>query len=284
VQVWAKSYGVAMAEASGDAATRSLAGAGAAGYQPRMKKTPARDTASARSKRARANGAAATKPARAATNGGAPTPRAEPAEPLVIAVPKGRVLSSLAKRFAALGLDPQVLLADDRTLVRDDPRAGLRFLLLKPDDVPTYVEYGAADLGVVGRDVLLEREYDLYAPLDLGIGICHMAVAGKPHTDASRHTLRVATKFTNIANRYFLSKGQQVDIVYVQGSVELAPITGLADVIVDLVESGETLRQNGLTELEFICPISSVIVANRVALKLKRSVIGPLLEALRQSA
>jgi ATP phosphoribosyltransferase len=206
------------------------------------------------------------------------------ASPLVIAVPKGRVLSSLAKRFASVGLDPQVLLADDRTLVRDDPRAGLRFLLLKPDDVPTYVEYGAADLGVVGRDVLLEREYDLYAPLDLGIGVCRMAVAGKPLTAAPERTLRVATKFTNIANRYFLSKGQQVDVVYVQGSVELAPLTGLADVIVDLVESGETLRQNGLVELEFICPISSVIVANRVALKLKRAQIGPLLEALRPSA
>jgi ATP phosphoribosyltransferase len=204
--------------------------------------------------------------------------------PLVLAVPKGRVLPKLAKRFAPLGLDPNVLLADDRTLVRDDPTTGLRFLLLKPDDVPTYVEYGAADLGVVGRDVLLEREYDLYAPLDLGIGICRMAVAGKPEWSARGHTMRVATKFPNIANRFFLSKGQQVDLVYVQGSVELAPITGLADVIVDLVESGETLRQNGLAELELICSVSSVVVANRVALKLKRAQINPLLEALRQSA
>src|ERR1700712_4478516 len=170
--------------------------------------------------------------------------------PLVMAVPKGRVLSKLAKRFAPLGLDPNVLLADDRTLVRDDPKTNLRFLLLKPDDVPTYVEYGAADLGVVGRDVLLEREYDLYAPLDLGIGVCRMVVAGKPNTPTPVRTLRVATKFANIANRYFLSKGQQVDVVYVQGSVELAPLTGLADVIVDIVESGETLRQNGLSVLE----------------------------------
>jgi ATP phosphoribosyltransferase len=204
-------------------------------------------------------------------------------EPLIIAVPKGRVLRALAKRFAPLGLDPAVLLADDRTLVRDDPKTNLRFLLLKPDDVPTYVEYGAADLGVVGRDVLLEREYDLYAPLDLGIGVCRMVVAGRPNIEAPARTLRVATKFANIANRYFLSKGQQVDVVYVQGSVELAPLTGLADVIVDLVESGETLRQNGLCELEVICPISSVVVANRVALKLKRAQIGPLLDALRGS-
>ncbi|MEY4577186.1 MAG: hypothetical protein RL701_1889, partial [Pseudomonadota bacterium] len=205
-------------------------------------------------------------------------------EPLVIAVPKGRILPKLAKRLEQIGLDPRVLLADDRTLVRDDPHTNLRFLLLKPDDVPTYVEYGSADLGVVGRDVLLEREYDLYAPLDLGIGVCRMVVAGKQLTAAPGRTLRVATKFTNIANRYFLSQGQQVDVVYVQGSVELAPLTGLADVIVDIVESGETLRQNGLTELEFICPISSVVVANRVALKLKREAIMKLLAVLGASA
>jgi ATP phosphoribosyltransferase len=200
---------------------------------------------------------------------------------LVVAIPKGRVLSALAKRLAPLGVQRETLLADDRTLVRDDPQSNLRFLLLKPDDVPTYVEYGTADLGIVGRDVLLEREYDLYAPLDLGIGICRMVVAGKPESRPPGRTLRVATKFTNIASRYFLSKGQQVDIVYVQGSVELAPLTGLADLIVDIVESGETLRQNGLCELEVICPISSVIVVNRVALKLKRTSIGPLLDTLR---
>jgi len=214
-----------------------------------------------------------------------PTARSQrdSAEPLVVAIPKGRVLSALAKRLAPLGVQREILLADDRTLVRDDPTTNLRFLLLKPDDVPTYVEYGAADLGIVGRDVLLEREYDLYTPFDLGIGICRMVVAGKLGAQPVGRTLRVATKFTNIASRYFLSKGQQVDVVYVQGSVELAPLTGLADVIVDLVESGETLRQNGLCELEFICPISSVLVANRVALKLKRAAIAPLIDALHTS-
>jgi ATP phosphoribosyltransferase len=212
----------------------------------------------------------------------APPPIAPGAPRLVIAIPKGRVLSALAKRLAPLGVDREVLLADDRTLVRDDPTTQLRFLLLKPDDVPTYVEYGSADLGIVGRDVLLEREYDVYAPLDLGIGICRMVVAGQPGTQLPSRTLRVATKFPNIASRFFLGKGQQVDLVYVQGSVELAPLTGLADVIVDLVESGETLRQNGLAELELICPISSVMIANRVALKLKRASIAPLLEGLRR--
>lgn len=224
-------------------------------------------------------------PRRAPTTGAAAAARVVAPSPLsgprlVIAIPKGRVLKQLAKRLAPLGVAAETLMADDRTLVRDDPSTNIRFLLLKPDDVPTYVEYGAADLGIVGRDVLLEREYDLYAPLDLGIGICKMVVAGKSNDHPPGRTLRVATKFTTIASRYFLGKGQQVDLVYVQGSVELAPLTGLADVIVDLVESGETLRQNGLVELEYICPISSVVVANRVALKLKRAVIAPLLETL----
>jgi ATP phosphoribosyltransferase len=218
------------------------------------------------------------------------TPRSKPrstraraghAPEVVIAVPKGRVLSAIAERVARAGVDGRVLLRDDRTLVRDDAGSRIRFLLLKPDDVPTYVEYGAADLGIVGRDILMEREYDLYAPLDLGIGRCRMVVAGKAgELDGSGRTLRVATKFTNIARRYFLRKGEQVDFVYVQSSVELAPLTGLADLIVDLVESGATLRENGLVEREFICDISSVVIANRVALKLKREPIGRLLAVL----
>jgi ATP phosphoribosyltransferase len=218
----------------------------------------------------------------ASTPAASPKPSVQPS--LVVAIPKGRVLKQLAARLSPLGVDRDVLLADDRTLVRDDPTTGIRFLLLKPDDVPTYVEYGSADLGIVGRDVLLEREYDLYAPLDLGIGICRMAVAGLAQAHPPGRTLRVATKFPNIASRYFLGKGQQVDLVYVQGSVELAPLTGLADVIVDLVESGETLRQNGLSELELICPISSVVIANRVALKLKRGIIAPLLQTLAEKS
>jgi ATP phosphoribosyltransferase len=159
----------------------------------------------------------------------------------------------------------------------------VRFLLLKPDDVPTYVEYGAADLGVVGRDVLLERDYDLYVPLDLGIGICKMAVAGlagKPPPVDQLRPLRVATKFVNVATRYYREQRRQVEIIYVQGSVELAPITGLADVIVDIVESGETLRQNGLEVFEHVTDISSVVIANVAAFKLAREPIRKLLAAL----
>jgi len=209
---------------------------------------------------------------------------AEPSPGTVtIAVPKGRVLKSLAKRFARAGVDPVVLLDDDRRLVRATDDGSVRFLLLKPDDVPTYVEYGAADLGVVGRDVLLEREYDLYVPLDLGIGICKMAVcgmAGRAPRNNDLRPLRVATKFVNIATRYYREQKRQVEIIYVQGSVELAPITGLADVIVDLVETGETLRQNGLEVFEDIVDISSVVIANVAAFKLEREPIRKLLAAL----
>ncbi|MFW6051256.1 MAG: ATP phosphoribosyltransferase [Myxococcota bacterium] len=202
----------------------------------------------------------------------------------MVAVPKGRVLGQLAERLRAAGLDGDVLLEEDRRLIREDPANGLRYLLLKPDDVPTYVEYGAADVGVVGRDVLLEREYDLYSPIDLGIGRCRMTVAGLPdasYPNITGRTLRVATKFPNVAQRHFLTKGQPVEIIFVQGSVELAPLTGLSDCIVDLVESGETLRRNGLVELELVCDVTSVIVANRVGLKLKRRALTPLLAALR---
>jgi ATP phosphoribosyltransferase len=204
-------------------------------------------------------------------------------QPITIAVPKGRVLKSLAARFARAGVEPSVLLEDDRRLVRTSHDGSVRFLLLKPDDVPTYVEYGAADLGVVGRDVLLEREYDLYVPLDLGVGRCKLAVcglAGKPPSGEQLRPLRVATKFPRSATRYYQQQRRQVEVVYVQGSVELAPITGLSDVIVDLVETGETLRQNGLEVFEDVAEISSVVIANVAAFKLQREPIRKLLAAL----
>lgn len=200
---------------------------------------------------------------------------------LVVAVPKGRVLKALAARFERAGVSSKQLLSDDRRLVRVDPTTGMTFLLVKPDDVPTYVEYGAADLGIAGRDVLLEREYDLYAPLDLGVGVCRMVVAGPAEARPVREPLRVATKYPQVASRHFLAQGLNVELIYVQGSVELAPITGLADVIVDLVESGETLRQNGLVVKEHVADVSSVVVVNRARMKLKRSAIAAFLNVLR---
>lgn len=207
--------------------------------------------------------------------------------PVVVAIPKGRVQKQLGPSLARAGIDPAVLLEDDRRLVREDPRANVRFLLLKPDDVPTYVEYGAADLGIVGRDVLMEREADLYVPLDLGIGRCRMMVCGvtggSMPDPRDGKVLRVATKFTNVASRHFRAKGRAVELIFVQGSVELAPLTGLADVIVDLVETGETLRQNGLSPYELVTEVSSVVVANRAGYKLHRERIDRLLSALAPS-
>ena len=195
------------------------------------------------------------------------------------------MLKQLVPRLAKAGIDGSVLLEDNRQLIREDPKYGVRFLLLKPDDVPTYVEYGAADLGVVGRDVLLEREADLFAPVDLGIGICKLMVCGiaggSLPEETSGRALRVATKFPNLASRHFRAKGRAIELIFVQGSVELAPLTGLADVIVDLVETGETLKQNGLEPYEMVCDVSSVVVANRAGLKLHRERIEPLLDALR---
>ncbi|MGD8608620.1 MAG: ATP phosphoribosyltransferase [Myxococcales bacterium] len=204
---------------------------------------------------------------------------------VVIAVPKGRILDQLSHRLERAGIATEALTANSRKLVREDEKSGLRYLLLKPDDVPTYVEYGAADLGVVGRDVLMERNYDVLAPVDLGIGQCQMMVCGLPDERLTRERerpLRVATKFPHIAERHFRAKGVPVELIFCQGSVELAPLTGLADVIVDLVETGETLRQNGLVTLEKVADISSVLIANRAGIKLRRNAIQPILDALRQ--
>ncbi len=202
---------------------------------------------------------------------------------LTIALPKGRVLRAVAPLFARAVGDADVLLADDRSLVREIPGGRLRFLLLKPDDVPTYVEYGAADLGVCGRDVLMERPSDLYQPLDLGIGRCRMVVAGLAGQPGPTGVPRVATQYPRCTTEHFARRGVQAEVISVRGSVELAPLVGLADLIVDLVETGATLLQNGLEEREEIARISSVLVANRAAYKMRQEVVGPLLDALRSA-
>jgi ATP phosphoribosyltransferase len=206
--------------------------------------------------------------------------------PLTIAVPKGRILKPLGALLARAGLETAPLFADDRTLIRQ-VSPDLRFLLLKPDDVPTYVEYGAADLGVCGRDILDERGSDLYRPLDLGIGRCRMIVAGPVKDRATvpdgASLPRVATKYPRTAAAHFARRGVQAEVVYVQGSVELAPLTGLAELIVDLVETGATLVQNGLEEREEVGRISSMLVANRASFKLRQDVVGPLVQRLREA-
>src|SRR5882672_9515469 len=202
------------------------------------------------------------------------------ARPLTIAVPKGRVLKVLGPLFGKAGLDALTLDADDRRLIHLTADGKMRFLLLKPDDVPTYVEFGAADLGVSGRDILLERRYDLYQPLDLGIGRCRMVVAAPIDRGPTPDVPRIATKYPRIASDHFAARGVQAEVIFVQGSVELAPLVGLADLIVDLVETGSTLRENHLVVLEDVVAISSVVVANRAAYKLRSAEIGPLLEAL----
>ncbi len=197
--------------------------------------------------------------------------------PLTIGIPKGRVAAQLSPLLEQAGIGTKNLLADDRRLVRESDDGKVRFLLLKPDDVPTYVEYGVADLGISGRDVLLERRYDLYQPLDLGIGRCRMVVAGPKDVVVGQRP-RVATKFPRIASEHFARRGIQAEVIYVGGSVELSPLVGLSDVIVDIVESGSTLRENNLEVLEHICDISSVLVANRSLYKLRHAEIAPLVE------
>ncbi len=200
--------------------------------------------------------------------------------PLTFAVPKGRMLKPLIALFNNSGIDADALKSDDRRLVKPSADGRFRFLLLKPDDVPTYVEYGAADVGVSGRDVLLERDYGLYQPLDLGMGVCRMVVAGPKH-GKPRDVPRVATKYPSIAAKYFQTKGTPVEIVFVQGSVELAPLVGLADLIVDIVETGSTLKENDLVIKDEIHPISSVVVVNRAQFKLRSAAISALLKGLR---
>ncbi len=214
--------------------------------------------------------------------------------PVTIALPKGRTLGPVSALFARAGVTAEgggpladALREDSRALVRR-ARFGesrLDLLLLKPDDVPTYVEYGTADLGVCGRDVLVEREVDVYQPVDLGIGRCRLVVAGRVGSDPDRATRmpRVATKYPRTAAAHFARRGVQVEVVNVQGSVELAPLTGLADLIVDLVETGATLVQNGLEVKGEIARVSTMLVANRACYKLRTETLGPLVSAIRDA-
>ncbi|MBI5562875.1 MAG: ATP phosphoribosyltransferase [Deltaproteobacteria bacterium] len=206
-------------------------------------------------------------------------------ETLTIALPKGRILKEASLLFRAAGFDFSELLQDDRRLIYEDAAEGLRFMILRNQDIPTYVEYGAADLGIAGKDTLVEQAKDLYEPLDLGIGACRMIVAEPRELgarDNPRHWthIRVATKYPNITLRHFLGKGIQVDIIKLYGSIELAPLLGLSERIVDLVQTGETLRKNGLVEVEDIMQVTSKLICNRASLKTKPKKVKDLVERM----
>jgi len=201
--------------------------------------------------------------------------------PLIVALSKGRTVKALVPLLARAGIDASSLEQSDRSLIRE--AAGFRFLLLKPDDVPTYVEHGAADLGVCGRDVLRERDSDLLVPVDLEIGRCKMVVAARAGAKRDLDLPRVATKYPRTTAAYFAAQRVQAEIITLSGSVELAPLAGLADFIVDLVETGETLRQNGLEVVAEVQPVSTVLAVNRAAYKLRRAEIAALVERLRQA-
>lgn len=193
---------------------------------------------------------------------------------LIVAMPKGRIFEEAVDLLRRAGVDLPPEFEDSRKLIISAPEAGMDFILAKPTDVPTYVEYGVADIGVVGKDVLVEEDRDVYELLDLNISKCKMVVAGLPDwkDDGSRQP-RVATKFPRIASRFFREKGQQVEVIKLNGSIELAPIIGLADRIVDIVSTGRTLKENGLVVHEEIMPISSRLIANRVSYRMKSEAI-----------
>jgi ATP phosphoribosyltransferase len=207
------------------------------------------------------------------------------AEGLTLALPKGRILSQAIPLLRQAGLDLTALTTGehDRRLLLDLP-GGLRVLLVKPVDVPTYVEHGVADLGVAGHDTLCEEARDLYEPVDLGIGACRLVVAepgDRPVALRRGMALRVATKYPRLARSHYRSRGIQPEIIPLSGSVELGPITGLSDQIVDLVESGETLRQNNLREVETILHVTSRLIVHPASLKLKQTAVARVIDAVR---
>ena len=196
-----------------------------------------------------------------------------------IALPKGRLGEKVYALFKTAGYPCPALEEENRKLVFENPEAGVRYFWVKPSDVAIYVERGAADVGVAGKDILLEYAPDVYELSDLGLGKCRMCVAGKKdfRDDRSR-VLRVATKFPRIAREYYISISREIDIIHLNGSIEIAPILGLSDVIVDIVETGRTLLENGLEPKEEIVPISARLIANKVSYKFKNAALGQLAE------
>ena len=201
---------------------------------------------------------------------------------ITFALAKGRLAEQAFTLLEQLGVDCSEPRNPGRQLVLWDKASNVRFILVKPSDVPTYVDHGVADIGVVGKDTLLEAGRPLYEVLDLGFGKCRLCIAGyaAQQPSATRATFRVATKYPNIARSYYDSKGQTIEIIELHGSVELGPVIGLSDVILDIVESGSTLKANGLTVLETVCECSARLVVNRVSMKTKQARIQEIIAGM----
>ena len=199
-----------------------------------------------------------------------------------VALPKGRLGEKVYDMLARAGYECPSIKENGRKLIFENAERGVRYFWVKPSDVSIYVERGAADVGIAGKDILLEYSPNVYELLDLNIGKCRMAVAAKrDFRDDNRKTLKVATKFVNIAKRYYASLSRDIDIIKLNGSIEIAPILGLSDVIVDIVETGTTLKENDLEVYETIVPISARLIANKASYKFKTAEIESLVEGLR---
>ena len=200
-----------------------------------------------------------------------------------VALPKGRLGEKVYAMFEAAGYECPSIHENNRKLIFENPEKGVRYFWVKPSDVCIYVERGAADIGVAGKDILLEYEPDVYELLDLGLGKCRMAVAAKKEFyDSGERTLRVATKFVNIAKRYYAGLCRDIDVIKLNGSIEIAPILGLSDVIVDIVETGTTLKENDLEVKETVVPISARLIVNKSAFRFKTEEIERITEKLKE--
>ncbi len=204
-------------------------------------------------------------------------------EKVKLGLTKGRLLKHTIKLLEKSGINCDPLKEDNRKLVFLLEDYNIEVILLKAADVPTYVEHGVVDMGVAGKDVLLEQEKHLYEVLDLKMGQCKFSVAGKPSMKNGKKHLLVATKYPNVAKKHFAGKGQSVEIIRQEGSVELAPIMGLSDVIVDIVETGKTLKENGLIVLEDIADISARLVVNEVSYKTKKKDISRIIDLIEKA-
>ena len=202
---------------------------------------------------------------------------------LNIALPKGRLGDKVYELFASIGYDCCEIYSDNRKLVFENEANGVRYLLVKPSDVAIYIAHGAEDIGVVGKDILEEGDFDIYELLDLNLGKCNMCVAApNDYVEDFDRPLRVATKFVNIAKNYYISLNREIEIIKLNGSIEIAPLLGLSDVIVDIVESGKTLKENNLRVYEKIMPISARLIANKSSYKFKGDDIDTLMEKLKK--